>query len=115
MTATTVRVAGVTFAPNYPESFHLLRIAMIEAAADAEGLAVVLKREPSNPHDINAIEVHVPALGHRVGHIPRHIALKWAPRLDARETPRAWVSWVPVDPGNEHRPGIDIVVDWGTP
>ncbi|KAK0746699.1 RAD5-like protein [Schizothecium vesticola] len=45
------------------------------------GEVVLLKREPSNPYDPNAIRVDN-VFGHQIGHIPRTIASKLAPYID---------------------------------
>lgn len=110
-----VPVVGITFAPGYPNNIHHLRRVcdQIELSLGREGPAVVLKRNPSNPHDANAIEVHVPAIGQMIGHVGREHAAKWAPKLDAGETPRCWVESVRVKQGHEDRPGIDIRTEWG--
>lgn len=124
-----VPVVGITFVDAYPHNINKLRNAM-EFVDDArtsmrsatgrrlyesEGPAVVLIRNPTNRHDANAIEVHVPALGAdaMIGHVGREHAAKWAPKLDAGETPRCWVESVRVKDGHEDRPGIDIRTEWG--
>lgn len=38
---------------------------------------MILKREPSNPYDRNAIRVDN-VMGHQIGHIPRNVAQKLA-------------------------------------
>ncbi|KAJ5176963.1 uncharacterized protein N7482_002840 [Penicillium canariense] len=48
------------------------------------GEHVVLKREPSNQYDRNAIRVDN-VMGSQVGHIPRGMAAKLAPYMDARD------------------------------
>lgn len=117
MTVVIVPVVGITFAPGYPNTIHLLRRAMEEVeqhrGSRPEGPSVVLRRNPDNPHDRNAIEVHVPAIGQMIGHVGREHAARWAPKLDAGETPRCWVESVRVKDGHEDRPGIDIRTEWG--
>lgn len=91
----TTRVVGVSFAdPDNAKRQRLLVIAqdrqLLNPFADTrqgEGLAVVLVRRPTNPHDPNAIEVHVPAIGDdgMVGHLPRDRAAELAPSLDGGE------------------------------
>lgn len=46
------------------------------------GEVLHLRRNPFNPHDPNAIEVHT-AAGRQVGHLPREVAAWFAPQLDA--------------------------------
>lgn len=85
-----VDVVGVTFMkPHYPNNIHQLAQLQQQAAASqgAEGevgVPGVLQRNPQNPYDTNAVEVHVPALG-MLGHIPAKdgTAAKLAPVLDA--------------------------------
>lgn len=110
MTGVIFPVAGVSFAPGYPQSMHDLRRVLDERFDPDEPLAVVLRRNPANPHDANAIEVHVPAIGRMVGHVPRGIAVRLAARLDAGETFAAYVCGVRVDPRHPDRPGMDITV-----
>ncbi|HUV09723.1 MAG TPA: HIRAN domain-containing protein [Acidimicrobiia bacterium] len=124
-----IRVVGVSFRkPHYPGNLHRLSEIMDQAAlssitgvtswADIDGApetpAVVLCRAPDNPHDSNAIEVHVPALGKDafVGFIPADLAVRWAPRLDADPAPivEACVAMVAIDPVHPDKPGLDIRV-----
>jgi len=52
-----------------------------------EGEAILLRREPDNPHDPNAIAVDTRD-GDQIGYLPRHgFADEYAPRLDARSPP----------------------------
>lgn len=123
-----IRVVGMSFRPTYPENLHLLSELQEEARAgsirsasswsdiDADsfpGLPVILVREPDNQYDANAIEVHVPALGRRqfVGHIPRDLAARWAPRMDGgNQVTEAYVSAIPIDPAHLEKPGLEIAV-----
>lgn len=50
----------------------------------ANGDPLVLVRNPDNPYDANAIEVHTPS-GIMVGHINKEIAADLAPILDAED------------------------------
>ena len=55
-----------------------------EALASADvgpGRPLALRRDPENPHDPNAIAVHV-ARGEQVGWVPRELAEELAPELD---------------------------------
>lgn len=47
------------------------------------GEHVVLKREPNNPYDSNAIRVDN-VMGHQIGHIPRTMAAKLAKYMDSK-------------------------------
>jgi hypothetical protein len=54
--------------------------------AVAPGRPLVLRRDPANEHDPNAIQVH-PADGEaQVGWVPRELAAELAPQLDAGRT-----------------------------
>lgn len=105
----SIKVVGVSFVDEYPDNLLMALAAADEAHSAGEGLAVVLTREPDNPHDPNAIAVHVPAAGGKVGHVPREIAARMAPELDA--DPQSWIAEVGSilsDPSHPERPGISI-------
>ena len=51
--------------------------------AVAPGRPLVLRRDPDNPHDPNAIQVHPTGGGDQVGWVPRELAAELAPELDA--------------------------------
>jgi hypothetical protein len=51
--------------------------------AVAPGAALELRRDPDNPHDTNAIQVHPADGGAQVGWVPRELAAELAPELDA--------------------------------
>lgn len=107
-----VPVVGVTFVPTYPN--NLLLLAQVAQAAEANGeqLPVVLVRNPANPYDANATEVHIPALGDMamIGHLSREIAARIAPRLDGGARYVSVVHWVRIDPDHLDRPGIDVSI-----
>lgn len=124
-----IRVVGVTFRkPHYPGNLHRLsEIISMAAESDIRGVTswadidaapelpvVILIRDPANPKDPNAIEVHVPALGREmgfVGFIPAELAVKWAPRIDANDRIiEAAVAQVAIDPAHPNKPGLDIRV-----
>lgn len=121
-----VRVVGMSFRPGYPEtvlriadSIESTRVDSVRSAGSwddldtlPEGPPVLLVRNPANEFDANAIEVHVPLLGRRqfIGHIPKELAARWAPRLDAGWTASASVVAVPVNPDHIDRPGLEIAV-----
>ena len=105
-------VAGVSFAAGYPGNLHTLAELVRAAGHTPEPVAVVMRRNPQNPHDSNAIEVHVPALGEfgMVGHIPAKVAVRLAGELDDGAEVRAWVHHVRVDPAHADRPGLMVAV-----
>jgi hypothetical protein len=104
------KVVGVSFTDHYPNNLYALDQQAIQAHMKGEPLAVVLRRNPANEYDANAIEVHVPALGDvgMVGHIERPIAARLAPELDAGGQWSATVEDVLINPDHEDRPGISI-------
>lgn len=106
-----VRVVGVTFAPEYPDSLHALNDFWAMRSLHNENMeevAAVLVRNPLNEHDPNAIEVHVPAITHVIGHIPAQMAQWMAPKLDAGERWHVSVDSVVIHPDHPERPAIDI-------
>ena len=108
----TSKVVGVSFVDNYPENLLALSIAMDERPPEhlEEPLPAVLKRNPDNVHDANAIEIHVPQLGDygMIGHLPRDLAARLAPELDEGGRWQAGVASVLINPEHLDRPGISI-------
>ena len=110
-----LRVVGVTFAPGYPENLHRLHTLTQQTWQARESVAVVLRRNPANKHDTNAIEVHVPALGDMVGHVPADLAARLAPLLDDGVRFHVEIWSVAVDPANPDRPGVSIAIHEAQP
>jgi hypothetical protein len=54
----------------------------LASSAVAPGAAVVLRRDPSNEFDANAIAVDLPDGGPQLGWVPRELAAELAPQLD---------------------------------
>jgi hypothetical protein len=104
------KVVGVSFVPGYPDNLHRLSAASDEARRLGEPLTALLKRNPDNPYDANAIEVHVPSLGEGgfIGHLTRPIVARMAPEMDAGDVWLAEVGDVLIDPDHMDRPGISI-------
>lgn len=115
-------VVGVSFVDGYPENLHSLAQAVnqgrvyTEPDSDMREVAdrlsgeytpVVLVRNPDNPFDANAIEVHVPIVG-MVGHVPKRVAAGLAPELDAGEAWLAGVVGIWIHPDHPERPGLSI-------
>lgn len=81
------------------------------ASEDVEpGRPLVLRRDPDNPHDPNAIAVHAAGGGDQVGWVPRELAAELAPLIDSG---RRWTALAlrasrasPRDP----RTGLTMVV-----
>ncbi len=76
LAALGLRVAGVAGAGAH----HAEALA---TDAVAPGGALELRRDPDNPHDPNAIQVHPAGGGDQVGWVPRELAAELAPELDA--------------------------------
>jgi hypothetical protein len=54
--------------------------------AVAPGQPLLLRRDPANEHDPNAIQVHPADGGAQVGWVPRELAAELAPQLDEGRT-----------------------------
>lgn len=104
-----VKAVGVTFMDGYPDFFHRLAPAVERAAKEGKRLEARLLREPDNKHDGNAIVVKVPEIGN-VGHVPRGLAAKLAPHMDAGEQWACEIGAVLIHPDHLDRPGIDLVI-----
>lgn len=118
------KVVGLTFVTGYPGS--VVRLGELVTAAQSRALGwgeessgpvdvpVLLVRNPENPHDKNAVEVHVPSMGRgasMIGHVPRDLAARLAPSLDRGDVWAARVGAVLVDPEHPDRPGVEVVLE----
>lgn len=103
-------VVGVTFTPHYPDNLHELDLLAFEAEARGEPVVAVIVRNPLNPYDANACEVHVPVLGEMamVGHLPRDLAERVANALATGETWAASVELVRTHDDHPDRPGLVV-------
>jgi hypothetical protein len=59
----------------------------LESEAAAPGRPLMLRRDPDNQHDANAIAVHAADGGEQIGWVPREVAAELAGEIDAG---RAW-------------------------
>lgn len=109
MTSILSPVAGVTFCEDYPDNLHRLHALIAEHGRPEEGIAAVLVRDPDNAYDANAVQVHVPAIG-RVGSLPRTLAARVAPSMDAGDQWTAEVTGVRIKADHEDRPGVDLLL-----
>lgn len=107
MKAISAIVAGTGFYKPYLVGTYLC----------GEGTVVRLVREPSNPHDANAIAVSIrnPILGliprwSKMGHLKAPLAARLAPKLDAGLSIDAHVVSV-WNPGDIEHPRISIVIE----
>lgn len=103
----TIRVAGVSFRPGYPD--NLLNLG--NAYPEGQLIELELKREPTNPYDENAIMVLLKKTGEHVGYIPKALNLPWVEHLDAGGDVVARVDEVVVSKkGGGRQPGLLINV-----
>jgi hypothetical protein len=118
------RVVGLTFVDGYPGNVDRLGELVTAAQTRALGwtgesdgpvdVPVLLVRNPDNPHDENAVEVHVPAMGRAasmIGHVPRDLAARLAPSLDRGDVWSARIGAVLVDPEHPDRPGVEVMLE----
>lgn len=107
----TAKLAGVSFAPGYPEALftleHRLRFVEARTGGPPAEVPVQLRRDPDNPVDSAAVAVCDPDLG-RLGHIPAGLAARLAPELDAGIVWRARVHNVAIHPVEPLHPGLEI-------
>lgn len=103
-------VVGCTFVDSYPDNIYALEQAYLNAGLLGEPVACIIVRNPDNPYDANACEVHAPSLGNwaMLGHLTRPIAARLAPELDAGHIWQAHVSNVRIHPDHLENPGVDI-------
>ena len=115
----TVKVVGLTFTQGYPQNLHQLDYWYKERATEHgqsldEPITAVLIRTPDNPHDANAIEVHVPSLKEpMIGHLPRSVAERMAHELDAGVHWLAGVNQVLIHPDHPENPGVSLHLERG--
>lgn len=110
----TARLVGVAFTPGYPENLGRLEMLAVRSFLHGQApelIPAALVREPDNEHDANSVRVDVPALDGPIGHLPRTLAARLAPRLDAGEIWRAEVREVMTDPNHPDRPGINVILE----
>lgn len=98
----TTSVAGVTFAPGYPQNL----LALLGPLEDGP-IVASLTREPDNEFDPCAVRVDVG--GEPIGHLSRPLAARMAADLDADASSwTAVLSTVLINPGHPDRPGAEI-------
>lgn len=94
-------VVGLSFIPGYPDNVYEL--------AKLRETGVYITRNPENPYDGNAIEVH--SLNGMLGHLSKEVAARLAPLMDSGTTYVATVYQVRVSPENPNNPGLDILLE----
>jgi hypothetical protein len=97
------RVAGVSFAGDYPVNLYRLRDLMMGPTEAS------LIREPDNQFDPNAVAVL--CAGDVIGHVPATIAARLAPVMDGGARYRVTGAAVLVNPEHPERPGFEIVCE----
>jgi hypothetical protein len=106
----STKLVGVTFTgPGYADRLGWLQAEHIRSTAEGHSIAALLIRNPANPHDGNAVEVHIAGVG-MVGHIGGGMARRLAPLLDNGERWRAVLDEVIVDPDHPTNPGIAVTI-----
>jgi hypothetical protein len=108
-----VKVVGVTFVPSYPANFLRLEEYQREEHHGEEPIPALLRRNPANAYDSNAIEVHIPALGDSgmIGHIPAPLASRLAPEIDDGVEWSAHIERVVIHPDHTEQPGMWLQLD----
>jgi hypothetical protein len=83
--------------------------AALASDAAAPGRRLVLRRDPHNPHDPNAIAIEHEE-GEQVGWVPREVAAELAPSLDAGEAWSARVLRERRDSPRDPRTGLTVLL-----
>ena len=78
-------VVGASFVEGYPGNLLRLEQELLVATMASLEVRVLLRHNPTNEHDPNAVEVHVPGLtqvgqASLVGHLTRPLAARIGPR-----------------------------------
>lgn len=110
----STKLVGVTYSPWYPRNVwaleHRLRYIEVRTAGPPRPVPVVLRREPDNPVDRNAVAVVVEEeadLGH-LGHLNATLSARLAPELDNGTSWSAQVINIAIHPQRETVPGIEV-------
>jgi hypothetical protein len=108
------KVVGLTFVAGYPNNVERLEAYAAENPGPTEALLV---RNPANPYDGNALEVHIPVLGDMamIGHIPKNVAARVSPEIDAGTPWEATLEKVAVHPDHPFNPGVHLTLSRGNP
>lgn len=96
-----VPVVGVTFVKGYPKN--------IQGLVTSPFVEVQLIRNPKNPYDKNAVEVHFEDA--MLGHLPREVAARVAVVMDEGGSYLATIYRVRISPENPNNPGLDLLLD----
>ena len=102
----SVRTRGVSAMPGYPSTLYALAG---RGAMTGQKPRLGLVREPDNAHDPNAVAV-VDDSGTHIAYLPRDIAARVAPGMDAGTTCEVADWEVKVQSGHENQPGLELTV-----
>lgn len=106
-----VKVVGVNFVDGYPDNLLGLADAMeMTGIATGGDLAIELRRNPANQFDSNAIEVRLSDSDEMLGHLPKDLAKRLAPSMDADDSWEAALVTVDIHPDHRDRPGLTIEI-----
>lgn len=103
------KVVGVNFVDGYPQNLLDLDA---EAGADVklDWPPIELRRNPLNEYDPNAIEVRRSDTDDMLGHLPKDLAKRLAPDVDAGTSWEAEISSVDIHPDHWDHPGLSITI-----
>jgi hypothetical protein len=103
-------LAGESYRPGYPDNLLCLADVLRTMEGD-EWLSAVLRRDPANKYDPNAIEVHVPSggTGH-CGFVPAELARILAPMLDSGVVISASAVEVRIHHESPDKPGLTVAL-----
>jgi hypothetical protein len=106
-------LVGMSFVPDYPMNVrHWEREMSRRYWEDPDAPDAVvgwLRRNPDNQYDPNAIEVHFGEGEDSIlGHLPRNVARKIAPEMDAGIAWSVTMTGVRTHPQNVDNPGVDV-------
>lgn len=105
------RVVGMSFSPDgYPGTLMRLDPALWGRTTPPVPVRLVLVRAPANPADPNAVAVVNDALSEHLGHLPRWLAERLAPDLDAGAVWEVSAFEVMVSPLAGDQPGLEVEV-----
>lgn len=107
--AFSAKVVGLTYAPGYPHNLHTLAA----LRGSSEEPRIILRHNPENPFDTNAVEVRAQEPGGDfvlLGHLPRAVAPRVAAGLDDGQGWEVTGYEVLEDPRHPNKPGLSIKV-----
>lgn len=105
----TVKVVGMSFVDSYPGNVRSLD-RRIRAVGSIFQPRVEIQHDPDNEHDPNAIEVWIALhdVAEFYGHLPRDVAARLAPELDAGGRWEVSIDKVLISDENPLHPGLSL-------